>query len=74
MSEVLFKNRQLCIYYETCDRRILGSSNLDPKSELCQNIQERVRLPWCAVALACPLCLFMIYVINQNFGHFLTRL
>jgi hypothetical protein len=49
MSEVLFKNRQLCIYYETCDRRILGSSNLDPKSELCQNIQERVRLPWCAV-------------------------
>ena len=45
-----FKNRQLCIYYETCDHRILGSSNLDPKSELCQNIQKRVRLP-CDIAV-----------------------
>ncbi|MFM7600340.1 MAG: hypothetical protein ACKO7R_03935, partial [Pseudanabaena sp.] len=41
-----FKNRQLCIYCETCDRRILGSSNLDPKNERHQNIQKRVRLPW----------------------------
>ena len=40
-----FKNRQLYIYCETCDLRILGSSNLDPKSELYQNIQKRVRLP-----------------------------
>lgn len=41
-----FKNRQLCIYCETCEHRILGSSNLDPKSELYQNIQKRVRLPY----------------------------
>ena len=45
-----FKNRQLYIYCETCDLRILGSSNLDPKSELYQNIQKRVRLPWIEVS------------------------
>jgi hypothetical protein len=44
--ENVFKIYQLCIYSETYDQKALGSSNLDPKNELSQNIQQRVRLPY----------------------------
>ena len=41
-----FKIYQLCIYCETCDLKILESSNLDLRNGFYQNIQKRVRLPY----------------------------